>query len=153
MSRRKQRDIDLFLVDALVAIEKIRIYVRDFSDGYALKCSGINWDATIRQLEIVGESLNNLLEDDYFSSLAPDYFRKVVNFRNEMAHGYFGIDSSEVWNVVTRKLPVLENDLLEIVQNSIDLSEALAAEISEYRKLQNVDIVKYLELVKTKAAS
>lgn len=57
MSKRKQRDIELFLVDALVAIKKIRTYVTGFSDEHALKCSGIHWDATIRQLEIVGESL------------------------------------------------------------------------------------------------
>lgn len=92
-----------------------------------------------------------LPDDDYFSSMAPDYFRKVVNFRNAMAHGYFGIDATEVWNVITKKLPVLENDLMEIIQNGIDLSTALAAEISEYRKLQNVVIVEYLELIKTKA--
>ncbi len=78
MSKRKQRDIELFLVDVLVAIKKIRIYVTGFSDEHALKCSGINWDATIRQLEIVGESLNNLLDDEFFNSMSPAYFRKVA---------------------------------------------------------------------------
>lgn len=84
--------------------------------------------------------------------MSPAYFRKVVNFRNAMTHGYFGIDASEVWNVITQKLDILENDLLKIIQNGIDLSAALESEISEYRSLQNTEILNYLEYIKDKTS-
>ncbi len=65
-----------------------------------------------------------------------------------MVHGYFGIDASEVWDVITYKLDILESDLLEIIQNGIDLSAALEAEISEYKNLQNIEILRHLEYIK-----
>lgn len=99
MSSKKQRDIELFIIDICVAIQKIKLYTKDFCDEEELRFSSLHWDATIRELEIIGEALNTLLDDEYFTSLSPAYFRKVVNFRNAIAHGYFGIDISEVWNV------------------------------------------------------
>ena len=111
MSNKKTRDIELFIVDIFVAIQKIKLYTKDFHDEEELRYSSLHWDATIRELEVIGEALNTLLDDEYFCSLSPSYFRKVVNFRNVIAHGYFGIDASEVWNVISHKLELLEDDL------------------------------------------
>ena len=105
----------------------------------------MHWDATIRQLEVIGEALNKLLEDESFSALSPKYFRKIVNFRNVIAHGYFGIDLDEVWNVLAEKLDILNIDLRDIVKENIDLSIAIESEINEYTKLDDLKIVEYLK--------
>jgi len=144
MSKKKKRDIELFIVDILVAIEKIKTYTKPFDDASSFQHSSLHWDATMRQLEIVGEALNKLLDDDAFSSLAPKYFRKVVNFRNSISHGYFGIDVEEVWNIITEKLELLQTDLKDIVKNNIDISKAIEYEIEEYKNLNDIQIVKYL---------
>jgi len=68
----------------------------------------------------------------------------VVNFRNSIAHGYFGIDLNEVWNIITEKLEILKDDLTHIVKNKINLKEAILYEIDEYKNLNDVTIVKYL---------
>ncbi|MEA3289524.1 MAG: HepT-like ribonuclease domain-containing protein [Campylobacterota bacterium] len=144
MSNKKKRDIELFIVDILVAIEKIREYTKLFDNPNDFQHSSLHWDASMRQLEIIGVALNKLLEDDRFSSLAPSYFRKVVNFRNSIVHGYFGIDLDEVWNIITQRLDILQIDINNIVQDNIDISEAIYYEIEEYKNLNDINIVKYL---------
>ncbi len=142
--QKKQRDIELFIVDVLVAIQKIKEYIKPFDNPNDFQYSSLHWDASIRQLEIIGEALNRLLENENFNSLSPKYFRKIVNFRNAIVHGYFGIDLEEVWNIITQKLDILEIDLLQIVEKNIDLTEAISFSIEEYQSLNNVKIVKYL---------
>jgi uncharacterized protein with HEPN domain len=144
MSRKKQRDIELFLVDVFIAIEKIKEYVKPFSNEEDFRHSSLHWDATIRQLEVIGEALNNLLNDEEFSALSPDYFRKIVNFRNIIVHGYFGIDLGEVWNIISEKLDILNVDLLDIVQSNIKISTAINSEIDEYNRLNDTKTVEFL---------
>lgn len=144
MSNKKKRDVELFIVDIFVSIQKIKQYTQPFNSGNDLLHSSLHWDATIRQLEIIGEALNKLLENDNFNSLAPEYFRKIVNFRNTIVHGYFGIDLDEVWNVVALHLDILENDMKKIINNNINIKEAINSEIQEYKKLNDLNIVNYL---------
>lgn len=141
---KKKRDIELFIVDIFVSIQKIKEYTSSFNNPNDLLHSSLHWDATIRQLEIIGEALNKLLEDEKFNALAPEYFRKVVNFRNNIVHGYFGIDLDEVWNVITVHLDILKNDIENITKNNIDIQDAIESEIEEYEQLNDVKIVKYL---------
>jgi len=139
-----KRDLELFIVDIFVAIEKIKEYVKSFDSVADFQYSSLHWDASIRQLEIIGVALNKLLEDEKFNSLSPKYFRKVVNFRNTIVHGYFGIDADEVWDIITTKLELLETDLKSVIDGNIDLSEAITCETEEYKNLNDINIVKYL---------
>lgn len=145
MSKKKQRDIELFIVDIFVAIQKTKEYVEPFENEEDFRHSSLHWDAAIRQLEVIGEALNNLLDDDYFNSLSPSYFRKIVNFRNAISHGYFGIDLHEVWNVICEKLDILDGDLKSLIKSNIDLSFAIDTEINEYMQLKDTKIIDYLE--------
>ena len=144
MSNKKNRDLTLFVVDIFVAIEKIKEYIEPFDDEESLRHSSLHWDATIRQLEIIGEALNTLLADNLFEEKSPSYFRKIVNFRNAIVHGYFGIDTDEVWNVVNEKLKILYFDLLSLAKDNFSLEEALDSEIEEYLNLKDKHIVNYL---------
>ena len=127
---KKDRAIELFIVDIFVAIEKIKLYTRDFQQADTFRHNSLHWDATIRQLEILGESLNHLLDNERFASLAPEYFRKVVNFRNVIVHEYFGIDEEEVWDIVTQKLDLLHRDMHRIVSH-IDMTSAIHSVLEE----------------------
>ena len=127
---KKSRDIELFIVDVFVTLEKIRQYTEDFSNADNFRHSNLHWDATIRQLEILGEALNHLLNDKKFSKHAPTYFRKIVNFRNVIVHEYFGIDEDEVWDVITNKLTLLQKDMTNICVK-IDISAAASSVLDE----------------------
>ncbi|MCI0501889.1 MAG: DUF86 domain-containing protein [Epsilonproteobacteria bacterium] len=138
---KKARDIELFIVDIFVALEKIKLYTGDFKTADSFRHSSLHWDATIRQLEILGEALNHLLNDKNFSSNAPKYFRKIVNFRNVIVHEYFGINEEEVWDVVIRKLGVFKEDLIVLVEE-IDISSAV---LSVQNEIEDEDIKKMLK--------
>ena len=143
----EKRNLELFIVDVLVSIQKVKEYIKPFDNASDFVHSSLHWDASMRKLEIIGEALNKLLEDENFNSLSPTYFRKIVNFRNAIVHGYFGIDIDEVWDIVTNKLQILENDLLRIVESNIDIIDAISYEIEEYKNLADIHIVKYLSLL------
>ena len=45
----KKRDIELFIVDIFVSIQKIKEYTNSFNNPNDLLHSSLHWDATIRQ--------------------------------------------------------------------------------------------------------
>jgi len=99
------RDWRLYLDDIREACEKIVRYVgrmdKDAFLGDEKTC-----DAVLRNLEVIGEAAKNLPAD--IKALCPEInWRKVVGFRDIIAHGYFGLDHAIVWEVVSQKVPEL----------------------------------------------
>jgi uncharacterized protein with HEPN domain len=41
---------------------------------------------------------------------------KIKDFRNIIAHDYFGIDADEIWDIIQNKLLPLKNDILQLTQ-------------------------------------
>ena len=107
-----KRDIEFYILDTLIAIDKIRRYTSMFHNGDDLLCSELSWDATIRELEIIGEATKNLLNN---SILDEKKYRRVVDFRNQINHAYFGIDEEIVWDVIQNKLDGYEEDLHRVI--------------------------------------
>jgi uncharacterized protein with HEPN domain len=67
--------------------------------------------AVERQFEIVGEALNNLSKvDAQLASSIPD-LRRIVAFRNVLIHGYATIDDALVWQVLSTRVPALDEVL------------------------------------------
>lgn len=67
-----------------------------------------------REFEIIGEALFRLdkVETGKLADRIPEY-RKIINFRNILAHGYDIIDMATMWDLVQSRVP----ELLEKVQN------------------------------------
>ncbi|MCH8549237.1 MAG: DUF86 domain-containing protein [Balneolaceae bacterium] len=61
-----------------------------------------------REFEIIGEALYRLekVEPDKLADRIPEY-RKIIDFRNILAHGYDIIDEAVVWDFVQNKVPKL----------------------------------------------
>lgn len=70
--------------------------------------------AVERQLEIIGEAANHL-SDDLKSTHPEIEWRKIVAFRNFVAHEYFGIDLELIWDIVVHKIPPLENTVSQML--------------------------------------
>lgn len=123
------RDLTLYIVDIFIAIDKISRFTCSAKNGAELLSQEMAWDATIRELEIIGEATKMLLSN----GLLKNKYRRIVNFRNQISHGYFGIDEEIVWDVIERKLPKFKTELLKIVtQEKINLTDAI-----EYAKAEN----------------
>ncbi len=63
--------------------------------------------AVERQLEIIGEASNNLTSSikERFPEIE---WKRVIGFRNFLAHEYFGVDLELVWDIVETKIPPLK---------------------------------------------
>jgi uncharacterized protein with HEPN domain len=139
-----KRDISLYIVDIFIAINKIQRYTQKFSNAQDFKWSELQWDATIRELEIIGEATNNLIKSQILEN---NKYRKIVDFRNVIIHGYFGIDEDEVWSVVQDKLTSFFNDLKNIVEEqNINIEDAISYAVDE--NLRNKELVEFLNSVK-----
>ena len=63
--------------------------------------------AVIRELEIIGEATKALPESVRATEPTIEW-RKIAGMRDVLIHAYFGVDLNMVWEVVTNKLPKLE---------------------------------------------
>jgi len=100
---------DVYIRHIIDSIKKIESYT---NVGKEIFMSTDHWqDATIRNLEIIGEAskrLSNDLKERY-----PDIpWRSVAGLRDVLIHDYMGVDLETVWNVVQLNLPELKRVLL-----------------------------------------
>ena len=135
-----KRDVGFYFIDILIAIYKIELYTSNFNNGEELLDSMLEWDATIRELEIVGEATNSLIK---LEVLENKKYRKIVDFRNTIIHGYFVIDADEVYSVVTEKLTPFCSELKNIIiEKNIFVNDAIS-----YAKEENIRNQKLIDFL------
>jgi uncharacterized protein with HEPN domain len=102
----------LYLRHILEAIERIEIYV---AVGRAAFLSTAHWqDATIRQLEVIGEATKNL--SDELRAAHPEVpWRRIAGLRDVLIHNYMGVDLVAVWEVTQNNLPVFKSQAQAIL--------------------------------------
>ncbi len=103
---------ELFAVEILIAIDKISRYHQEFSDAQTFYHDDKSFDATMRELQIIGEATKHLLHHD----LLEKEYRIIVDFRNFIVHEYFGIDPDEIWDILQHELPRFKNATLQLLE-------------------------------------
>jgi len=99
------RSVDLYLDDLIEAGKAILSYVDNISFE-EFKTDRMRQSAVIREFEIIGEAVGKLPDELKMSS--PDVaWQDIKDFRNLLAHEYFGVDLEIVWQVVQANLPAL----------------------------------------------
>lgn len=74
------------------------------------------FNATLRQLEIIGEASNRLSENLLQEN--PDIpWARIIGLRNLVIHEYFGIDDFTIWNVIKLNLPSLKDKVSLLIQH------------------------------------
>jgi uncharacterized protein with HEPN domain len=73
----------------------------------------ISYDATLRNLQLIGEAAMHVPEDVQ-SQHADIPWRLVIATRNRLIHGYLGIDDDTVWSIIQQDIPVLLSTLEQI---------------------------------------
>ena len=109
-----KRVLEFFIIDILIAIDKIKRYSKDFKNADDFYYDEKSFDATMRELQIIGEATKHLIN----SNLLDKSFRVIVDFRNLIVHEYFGIDKDEIWQIVTNNLYNFEEEILKLLKNS-----------------------------------
>ena len=105
-----QREARKYLVDIQGAIRSLGRYTagKQFSDYEAEEMLR---DAVERKFEIVGVALSGLADEDELTADRISEYRKIIGFRNLLAHGYAHVDNRIVWNIVENSLPVLAREV------------------------------------------
>jgi len=107
------RPYRLYLEDILTAAGKIQDYTKalDFDD---FKKNSMAVDAVLRNLEVIGEAskkIPRLIRTRY-----PDVeWKKIAGLRDIIIHEYFGLNMQILWDIITRKVPTLQNQIERIL--------------------------------------
>jgi uncharacterized protein with HEPN domain len=97
---------DKLLADIVLACEAVLLFVHgrqydDFVADLMLR------SAVERQLMIVGEAIRQLRDVDACTVVHITDYKRIIDFRNILAHGYDAISNDIVWQVVSEKIPAL----------------------------------------------
>ena len=105
MSEAAQREWRFYLDDMIAFVEKAIVHT-DGLDQAAFVASGLNYDATVRNLELVGEAATHV--PDAVRSDSPELpWRPLIATRNRLIHGYLGFDNDTLLSIVRDDLPLL----------------------------------------------
>ena len=101
----ERRRWDLYVRDMLQACERVTAYTAGMDQAEFLS-DRRTYDATLRNLELVGEAATRIPED--LRDLRADIpWRDIIGARNRIIHGYLGIDDDLIWVIVSRSVPEL----------------------------------------------
>ncbi len=107
--------IRLNLLALLESIDKIREYSKDAEDADSFYYDSKSFDATMMQFVVMGESIDRI-DEAYTRANDSVPWQKIKDFRNIVAHHYFGIDAEEVWDIIHNHLDPLERNLKELLE-------------------------------------
>ncbi len=110
--------VTLSLTSILEAIEKIENYTKEFSTADDFYHDEKSFDATMMQFVVIGEMISKL-DEDFKEKYSNIPWQKVKDFRNIVAHNYFGIDADEIWEIISRKIKPLKYDIKGLLDKEL----------------------------------
>lgn len=114
VAEEPQRDWRLYVGDMVGFAEKVLAYTDGFDQARFEQC-GLNFDATLRNLELIGEAATHVPPQARdFATHIP--WRKIIALRNRLIHGYLGIDNDTLWSVIRSDIPPLLADLKALLK-------------------------------------
>ena len=109
MSESAPREWRFYIADMIGFSEKILAYT-DGMDETQFVASGLNYDATLHNLILLGEAATHV--PDHVRNFAADIaWRQIVGTRNRLIHGYLGVKDEVVWDIVQNEIPLLLEQL------------------------------------------
>ncbi len=103
------------LLAILEAIEKIERYSEPFDDDDDFYHHEMNFDAVMMQFVVIGEMVLKL-DDKWKQQHQKVPWKEIKDFRNIVAHDYFGIDSVEIWSIIKEHIPTLKQQIQSILK-------------------------------------
>ncbi|MEW5692080.1 MAG: HepT-like ribonuclease domain-containing protein [Candidatus Hydrogenedentota bacterium] len=107
------------ILGIIEAIDKITKYTANISKGEELFANSLIFDAVLMNFIVIGEMIDRISEE--FKSNYPEIkWKEIKNFRNIIAHDYFGIDADEVFDIIINYIPNFKKDILKILSNILE---------------------------------
>lgn len=103
------REWRFYLDDMIGFAEKVLAYTKGLDQAAFVK-GDMAYDATLRNLELIGEAATHIPE--HVRQATPYIaWRLIIATRNRLIHGYLGIDNDTIWSLVRSDVPKLLTDL------------------------------------------
>ena len=107
-----EREWHFYLGDIIGFAENMITYTEDL-DLEKFEGTGLNYDATVRNLELIGEAATHIpAEIREANEFVP--WRQIIATRNRLIHGYLGIDNDTLWSIIQDDIPPLIIELQNI---------------------------------------
>ena len=99
----KERTTKIYFEDIITFIKRIESYIHDFNFESFVE-NQLVIDAVIRNLELIGEASKNIPSNikKKFSNVP---WSEMVGLRNLATHGYFKLDLTIIWEIITKDIP------------------------------------------------
>ncbi len=112
MSEVPVREWRFYISDMIAFADNVISYTQGFELENFLN-SGITYDATLRNLELIGEAATHIPHEirEQYSKIP---WRLVIATRNKLIHGYLGIDNDTLWSIIQTDVPELLNQLNQV---------------------------------------
>ena len=108
------REWRFYVDDMLAFARKVSSYTEGM-DQDAFVSDSRTYDATLRNLELIGEAATRIPEA--VRDAHPEIpWRRIIATRNRLIHAYLGIDDDIVWSIVRDDIPPLISALDEMIQ-------------------------------------
>ena len=105
MSDASQREWRFYLDDMIDFAGKVLAYT-DGLDQAGFVASGLTYDATLRNLDLIGEAATHIT-DEVRAAHSEIHWRMIIATRNRLIHGYLGIDDDTLWSIIQDDVPEL----------------------------------------------
>lgn len=109
MSEREWR---FYLDDMIGFAENVLVYTSGL-DQAEFESTGLNHDATLRNLELTGEAATHIPDEVRVENPSIPW-RLIIATRNKLIHGYLGIDNDTVWSIIQDDVPTLLSELKKL---------------------------------------
>ncbi|MBN2014401.1 MAG: DUF86 domain-containing protein [Candidatus Altiarchaeota archaeon] len=106
------RNHKLLLDDILEAADRIQEYTKNLTLA-DFKKNKLKVDATLRNLEVIGEATKNIPEEVKKKNPQIEW-KKMAGLRDILIHAYPNIDIETIWDIIENKIPELKKQIKEI---------------------------------------
>ena len=105
----QNNEINTWLADIKQAITEINSFLPDKKDFFEFQKDIRTKRAIERNIEIIGEAMNRILKTNPNFSIKNA--QKIVDTRNRIIHGYDSVSEEIIWAIVIKDLPLLEQEV------------------------------------------
>lgn len=110
-----KREWHFYLDDMIGFAQKVQSYT-DGLEQADFVASGLTYDATLRNLELIGEAATHI-PDEVHATYQDIPWRLIIATRNRLIHAYLGIDNDTIWSIIQDDIPELLSAMQKFREN------------------------------------
>jgi len=109
------REWRFYLDDMIRFSERVLSFTAEVTEAEFL-ADAMRYDATLRNIELIGEAATRIPAD--VRAASPEVpWRMIIATRNQLNHGYLGIDNDTLWSIISSDVESLLASLQALKRN------------------------------------